>query len=140
MCYEIYIASDNPLETIAWDEKNRKLNVIKLEIKDKSITKIFSKPHIYYIGSHLKCGCGFFYESSLSPGCNEGDVARQVKQSQEELKKYIKQSLEKSKEIELYLSWEKEKEKSPLKTIYLTKMDIETQFDLLERHFYVITK
>ena len=57
MCYEIYIASDQPLKTIDWDDNDRKLNVNKLETKDKIIQTIFSKPYIYYIGSHLKCGC-----------------------------------------------------------------------------------
>ena len=140
MCYAIYIASDKPLKTIHWDEKNRKLNVNKIDPKDEIIKKIFSKPHIYYIGSHLQCGCGFFYESSLAPNCDEKEVAKQVKQSQEELKKYIKQSLGKSKEIELYVSWEGEKEKGPLKTIRLTDKDIKRQFNLEERYFYIIKK
>jgi len=140
MCYAIYIASDKPLKTINWDEKNRELNVNKLEAKDKIIKKMFSKPHIYYIGSHLKCGCGFFYESSLTPNCDEREVEKQVIKSLEELKKYIKQSLVKSKEIELYVSWEGEKEKGPLRTINLTKKDVERQFNLAERHFYLIKK
>jgi len=140
MCYEIYIASDKPLKTIDWDENNRKLNVNKIDSKDKIIKKIFSKPHIYYIGSHLKCGCGFFYESSLTPDCDEREVAKQVIQSQKELKKYIRQSLGKCKEIELYVSWEGEKEKGPLKTIHLTDKDIKKQFSLEERHFYRIKK
>ena len=140
MCYEIYIASDKPLKTIDWDENNRKLNVNKIDSKDKIIKKIFSKPHIYYIGSHLKCGCGFFYESSLTPDCDEREVAKQVIQSQKELKKYIRQSLGKCKEIELYVSWEGDKEKDPLKTIRLTDKDIKRQFNLEERHFYIIKK
>jgi hypothetical protein len=140
MCYEIYIASDKPLKTIHWDEKNRKLNVNKIDPKDEIIRKVFSKPHIYYIGSHLKCGCGFFYESSLTLDCDEREVARQVNQSQEELKEYIRQSLGKSKEIELYVSWEGEKEKGPLKTIRLTDKNVERHFNLEERHFYLIKK
>jgi hypothetical protein len=140
MCYEIYIAAGNFLETIPWDEKSRKLNVSKIGPKDDTIKKIFSKPHIYYIGSHLKCGCGFFYESSLAPNCDEQEVASQVRRSQEELREYIKQSLDKSKEIELYVSWESENEKGPVKTIHLTNKDIATQFNLEERHFYIIKK
>ena len=140
MCYEIYIASDKPLKTIDWDEKNRTLNVNKIDSKDEITKKIFSKPYIYYIGSHLKCGCGFFYESSLTPDCDEKEVARQVNQSQKELKTYIRQSLGKSKEIELYVSWEGEKEKGPLKTIHLMDKDVERQFNLEERHFYKIKK
>ena len=140
MCYEIYIALDKPLKTIHWDEKNRKLNVNKIDPKDEIIRKTFSKPHIYFIGSHLKCGCGFFYESSLTPDCDEREVARQVNQSQDELKEYIRQSLGKSKEIELYVSWEGEKDKGPLKTIRLTDKDVERHFNLEERHFYRIKK
>jgi hypothetical protein len=140
MCYAIYIASDKPLKTIDWDENNRKLNVDKIDSKDEIIRKVFSKPHIYYIGSHLKCGCGFFYESSLTPDCDEREVARQVNQSQEELKEYIRKSLDKSKEIELYVSWEGEKEKGPLKIIHLTDKDVEKQLNFEERHFYRIKK
>ena len=140
MCYEIYIAADSPLKTIPWDEENRKLNVSKIGPEDDFIKKIFSKPNIYYIGSHLNCGCGFFYESSLAPNCDEQKVAMQVRQSQEELKEYINQSLNKSNEIELYVNWESEKEKGPIRTIRLTNKDISTQFNLEERHFYIIKK
>jgi hypothetical protein len=140
MCYAIYIASDKPLKTIPWDENDRKLNVNKLDPKDNIIKRIFSKPHIYYIGSHLNCGCGFFYESSLARNCDEKEVAKQVKKSQEELKRYIIRSLGKSKEIELYVTWEGEKEQGPLRTINLKHKDVEKQFNLEERHFYLITK
>ena len=63
--------------------------------------------------THLNCGCGFFYESSLEPDGDEKEVAKQVRKSQQELKEYIKQSLGRSKEIELYVSWEGEKEQGP---------------------------
>ena len=140
MCYAIYIASDKPLKTIPWNENDRKLNVNQLDPKENIIKKIFSKPHVYYIGSHLNCGCGFFYESSLTPDGDEKEVAKQVKKSQQELKTYIKQSLDQSKEIELYVTWEGEKEQGPARTIHLTHKDVEKQFHLEERHFYVIKK
>jgi hypothetical protein len=106
MCYEIYIASDKPLKTIHWDEINRKLNVAKIDSKDKIIRKVFSKPHIYYIGSHLTGCCP-----------NENLFERSLKRflfiNLGEVKEYIRQSLDRSKEIELYVSWEGGKKRSP---------------------------
>ena len=137
MCYAIYVASDSPLDLIPWDLEDRKLNVSKITARDEVIRSRFTKPHVYYVGSHLGCGCGFFYESSLGPEDDEKVVATEVKRSLEELKGYLRESLVRSQELELYVSWEGEKPTSPIKSVSLGVQSIQ-QLELHERWFYVI--
>ena len=64
MCMLLYIASDHPLPEIPWDEKNPAFYVTsKLWEKAECIRNIFTKPYVYYLGSHQKCGCGFSYDN-----------------------------------------------------------------------------
>ena len=137
MCYATCVASNSPLDLIPWDLEDRKLNVSEIESRDAVISSKFTKSHVYYAGSHLGCGCGFFCESSLGLGDDEKIVEKEVERSLEELKKYLKESLVKSQELELYVSWEGEKRRDPVKRVSLLGQDIQ-QLELHERWFYVI--
>lgn len=55
----IYIATDDPLPTIPYDESNPKLNTENPAGNEMELRNVFSKPHIKYVGSNQGCGCGF---------------------------------------------------------------------------------
>ena len=61
MCMMVYIASDCLLPTSAWDETRPSFHVRELVERDEPVRRQFSKPHVYYVGSHEGCGCGFQY-------------------------------------------------------------------------------
>ncbi len=64
MCMMLYLASNNPLPEIPWDEENPAFYVTsKLWEKAECIRSIFTKPYVYYLGSDQKCGCGFGYDN-----------------------------------------------------------------------------
>jgi len=53
MCMAIYIASDSTLPLVPWDEGRPGLYIIELQGEiDEKVRCQFSKPHIYYVGSH----------------------------------------------------------------------------------------
>src|SRR5579862_3212367 len=59
MCMMIYVASDYALPTLAWDKDHPRFHVTGLTERDEPVRKHFSKPFVYYVGSHQGCGCGF---------------------------------------------------------------------------------
>jgi hypothetical protein len=63
-CEKVYIASDYPLPLIEHDV-NAHLWVGSLDELDEEhggVRGLFTKHHVYFIGSHLGCGCGFSYD------------------------------------------------------------------------------
>jgi hypothetical protein len=61
MCMVVYLAADAPLPLISWDAQAPAFHVKALGSRDDPVRARFSKPHVYYVGSHEGCGCGFGY-------------------------------------------------------------------------------
>ena len=61
MCMAVYFASDYSLPTSAWNQACPRFYVVELAAHDQSVRRQFSKPFVYYAGSHEGCGCGFQY-------------------------------------------------------------------------------
>jgi hypothetical protein len=60
-CERVYIASDHRLPLAPFQAEGD-FWVGELEIEeDREVRLLFTKPHIYYLGSHGGCGCGFSY-------------------------------------------------------------------------------
>ena len=62
MCDVLYGASDRLLPLIKYDKENPALWIGELgsfSEKDTLVRTQFSLPHVYYIGAHTCCGCGF---------------------------------------------------------------------------------
>jgi len=55
----VYIASDHELPLIEWNEDAPAFHVRELHEKEKAVRAQFTLPHIYYVGAHEGCGCGF---------------------------------------------------------------------------------
>lgn len=139
MCYAIYVASNSPLDLIPWDLEDRKLNVSEIEARDEVIRSKFTKSHVYYAGSHLGCGCGFFFESSLWPEDDEREVAMEVERSMAELRSYLEGALVNSAELELYVSWQGEEREDPVIRLSLLGQGVQ-RLELQEGWFYLIKR
>ncbi len=61
MCVVCYIATDKKIQEISFNEKAPAFHIEK-EKKVVFHKEVFSLKHIYYIGSHQGCGCGFTSE------------------------------------------------------------------------------
>ncbi len=57
----IYIAADNPLPLIEWQENVTPFCVSELSEGEKRVKKQFTKPFVAYAGSYEGCSCGFSY-------------------------------------------------------------------------------
>jgi hypothetical protein len=54
----IYLATDDAQVSIPWDKANPALNVAPMK-RNRVVRRRLTKPHLYEIGAHTGCGCGF---------------------------------------------------------------------------------
>ena len=105
----LYVGSDKPLPLITWDKDNPKFNVTELDEYSKGVRKQFSKPYVYYLGSHQNCGCGFSY-GQHDYGEEEDKAARE---SVRHLSEYLSQAIELAGPLELFSCWSGDEEAEP---------------------------
>ena len=102
MCWVLYIAADEPLPLIAWDEKSPAFNVTTLRDVDEPVRARFTRPHVAYLGAHTGCGCGF------DPGqANQEhpDEARDTAAALAALADYLRTATADGRAVELYVCW-----------------------------------
>jgi hypothetical protein len=91
MCISLILASDKELPILQWAE-GRAIRVSEIQ-QDSALVAIFSKPHLYHIGAHFGCGCGFY-------GRDE-DAYR----AREQLSAFLEQALDLVTDLELFTHW-----------------------------------
>lgn len=102
------MASDHPVDTIAWKKGETYLSIYDLTIEDDIVRKHFTKKYLYFLGAHEGCSCGF----SRGEFGDLEDDDEQVKNSKSihELKHFLIRALQKDKSVELYACWEGEQD------------------------------
>jgi len=129
----LYAAADVPLRAIA-DDGPRPLTVRPIHGDEVSVRARFSKPHVYFLGSHSGCSCGFSY--GYSP-----DTDPAGRESVGELGSYLAEAVGYAGPIELYACWvgdeaEPPRERATVAATYFGRNGDE--FQLAERWFAVI--
>ena len=105
MCMMVYISSSYPLPTLAWDEAHPGFHVAELSDRDEPVRRQFSKPCVYYAGSHEGCGCGFQY--GQYEGFEDDVVALAASQdSRRRLAEFLAVALQHQPEVELFACWD----------------------------------
>ena len=147
MCLLVYIASDQPLPLIPWKTDAPGFHVRELGDLGEDEVKMrqhFSKPFVYYIGSHEKCGCGFRY--GQMPLEFEDDDDRKedaaARESVLHLREYLSKVVENG-QVELYACWPEEQTLEPTSHATIIPLDIgsnDTEFTFKERELLTILK
>jgi len=104
MCMAVYIAADEPLALVPWNEDQPALYVASLEPSDLPVLQQFTKTHVAYAGSHEGCGCGF--QCGKSPELREPDEAITRRRSLDQFAMYLADEIARVGAIELYACWE----------------------------------
>ncbi len=132
----LYVASDKPLPLVTWDKDNPNFNVKELDENSKAVGRQFSKPYVYYLGSHQSCGCGFSY-GQYDYGEEEDKAARE---SVRKLSEYLAQAVKVAGPLELYSCWDGDQEDKPEFYESMTSEKIGGEvFWFQERQFIKIT-
>ena len=141
MCYALYIASDVPLATSDTDDERPEFYVCEAREAPEGVTKHFSKAHIYYVGAHTNCSCGFFFCPEWTYDESRKGELQEEKASAQRLVSYLSSALEQTHELELFVSWEGDQHEISVRTKHMSPQDLlGEEFALDEGDFVIISK
>jgi hypothetical protein len=112
MCMMVYVASDYPLPTLAWDEARPGFHVAELSDRDEPVGRQFSKPCVYYVGSHEGCGCGFQYGQYEGIEVDPAELTA-ARDSRRRLSEFLAVALQHQSVVELFACWDGDQAAEP---------------------------
>lgn len=120
MCMAVFIAADEPLPFIDWDESQPAFHVQPISPEEEGVRARLLKPHIYFLGAHTGCSCGFAYGMrDVNTGEDQADeLASQASVSA--LRAYVHRAVDQHGEVEMFSAWESDLELEPEATIEIT--------------------
>jgi hypothetical protein len=114
MCMMVYVASDHALPTtLAWDQANPGFHVIELPADREAVRGQFSKPFVYYTGSHEGCGCGFQCDGGYEGAEEDADLLLVRRESRSRLADFLSVALQRQPEVELFACWDGDEAAEP---------------------------
>lgn len=119
MCLAVYVAGSEVLPLVAWDRHAPAFYVEEVRARDRVVCRQFTLPHVYYVGSHMGCACGFF---------RGGEVGEELDQAQEDyrrLAEYLREAQKQGADLELFTCWEGDQGRSPGYRETLTPTNLE---------------
>ena len=136
----LFAGCDEPLELIEWTEAAPGFNVKAIDAREQPVTRQFTKRHIYYLGAHTRCACGFVYGQPFPPPDNDAeDAAARV--SVAALRHWLHDRVEDCGEIELFACWEGDWAAEPEQRLHVTPEYFGgDQFALGEKFTYRVTR
>ncbi|HYH63770.1 MAG TPA: hypothetical protein VD866_03635 [Urbifossiella sp.] len=109
MCMVVFVASDYPLPTWPWDQTRPAFHVTEVTDPADSIRQRFTKPYVFYAGSHEGCGCGFHY-GPYGGGDPDAAVEPVVADCRRRFGDYLAVALQHQSEVEVYACWSGDEE------------------------------
>jgi len=115
MCLRLFLGADHELPLVSWVKDHPAFNVEELSSGEASVRKQFTKPHVYSVGAHTNCSCGF------SP-VDEPDEAERHR-SVEALSSYLSTAA-RGGPLEMFVCWDGDWESPPLRRMELESPDL----------------
>jgi hypothetical protein len=103
MCWVLYVAADRALPLRPFDPGAPGFNVADLTEHDAVVRAQFSKPFVYALGAHTRCGCGFD-RGQANPA--HPDELEATEASLRSLSAYLGEVLEWAGALELFACWD----------------------------------
>ena len=113
MCMMVYVGSESPISLIPWNKDQPALCVERLDEYNHAVVCQFSKPYVYYVGSHEGCGCGFQHSPYEPEEDDDKEEERLVDRSCQQLRALIERLLETQAVVELFACWAGNEAKEP---------------------------
>ncbi len=127
MCTMVYLSSQKPLPTCAWDKDHPAFYVEALppDSRDNSVRKHLTGPFVYRLGSHQYCGCGisYRYDSEWPDAAVFPDELDAAENSRESLAEYLTDALKDQESLEIWLCWAGDEACDPEAKIHVTPDD-----------------
>ncbi len=112
-CMAIYLAAEGPLPLIEWCAETPGFYLADLETENDELVRVqFTRPHVYYAGSHTECGCGFNYGRIAKFERDAEELARKH-HSLAAMSEYLAHEIGRVGEIELFSCWDGDQAADP---------------------------
>ena len=118
MCLAVYLATDQQLPPIAWNEAAPAF-YLEPVAAHHAASRQFSLPQVYYVGSHHGCGCGF---------SKDGEVGTELELCQANynaLGRTLRELLSRKGSAQLFTCWEGDQGDTPELTASVTPSQLE---------------
>ena len=106
MCLAVYLASDLPVDEIAWN-KDSPAFYLEETAGSEPARKQFRGKYVYCAGSHQGCGCGF---------SKDGEPTEELARSQADynaLAAVLRSALHRGAKLQLFTCWEGDQADEP---------------------------
>jgi hypothetical protein len=128
MCLAVYVASSTALPVL---ERSATAPGVYLEPEpaESPVRNQFFLPHVYYVGSHLGCGCGF------SRRAHTGEDRQRADRDHATLASIARSAVAQGSELQLFACWEGMQDSSPslVASVSLEELEGESfEFEELE--------
>ncbi len=111
MCFFLYLASANNLETKDWEIENPQVVIDSKSDISFDKTEKFKKENIFVISSTEGCGCGFRQEFDVKyPDCVEAVQKIEKDKNQQQLCELLTKVLKNEDYVELFSCWADDEE------------------------------
>ena len=105
MCQLLFLASDHPLPEIPWNPEARGFHVRRATVDEDSVRAHLTKSHVYYVGSHEGCGCGFSVaDLPIEDQFDQWNYDASL-QNVASLREYLLENLGPFSAVEIYVAW-----------------------------------
>jgi hypothetical protein len=99
MCMVLYVAADEPLTIIPATEPPSAFSARPVQGPEEPIRAQFSMAHVYFLGAHEGCSCGFSY------GRGDEDADVPGRESVRQLRAYLDAAVDRLGVVEVYSCW-----------------------------------
>jgi hypothetical protein len=99
MCLSVFLASDAELPLVEWNVEQPGFNVSPLAPTEEVVRKWLPRRHVYALGAHTHCGCGFQR--------NEDNAPEDVAASRQALSEFVTAAARHGP-VDLYVCWNAE--------------------------------
>lgn len=113
MCMELFVASDRPIDLSSGWNAEPYLTIEPAEHVEGAIARLFSFPHIRFLGAHTGCSCGFEYGLNEPGSEAERESEEAGRKSVEALRAFLETYLRMGAALELISCWEGKKWPDP---------------------------
>ncbi len=134
MCMALYLAADAPVTEITPSMPPRPLSARPIEGTEEAVRAHFTKPHVYFLGSHTGCSCGFQYGECVKEDAEGRESVRR-------LGAFVADAVSRVGAVELYACWDGDEAEPERTRATITPADLSGDapaFELVERWFATV--
>ena len=108
MCMTVFVAAAEPLPFIPWDPARPAFHLQRLAESEQFVRLRFTQPHIYFLGAHTGCSCGFNYGLRDVQDSEDQAEEHASRASVDALRGYLANAVERLGAVEVLACWERD--------------------------------